>query len=102
MKKVRKSQERGKTFMKIIDTGKPKLCHAKVGTVVQIDEDPNYYMVIAFPDGKKGREFQMHGLYDDGRTLFLVNIESGEIAKMPHLSSRVSILHNAALEVSDP
>lgn len=83
--------------MKIVDTRQPKLCSASVGSVIQIEE--KIYMVCAFNPGDKrsARPNMSHGLYDDERDLFLVDVASGEAIKMPHLSSRVEILRDAVL-----
>ena len=87
--------------MKVIDTRQPKLCSAPVGSVVQIEEKT--YLVCAFnPGGKRGQRPNMsQGLYDEERDLFLVDLASGEASKMPHLSSRVDICHNAAIVLGD-
>lgn len=83
--------------MNVVDTRLPKLCHAPVGGVVQIDDD--YFIVCAFNPGNKrsARPGMSQGLYDDERDLFLVNLRTGEAVKMPHLSSRVEIVRDASV-----
>lgn len=87
--------------MKIVDTRQPKLCSASVGSVVQIEDKT--YMVCAFnPGGKRAQRPNMsHGLYDDERDLFLVDLSTGEAVKMPHLSSRVDICRDPVLTLGD-
>lgn len=95
--------------MKIITTRLPKLCHARPGDVVRIpaDEgigaDPALYLVAvstAHKDKRAMRSNMSHGLYDEERPLFLVNVETGEARAMPHLSSRVEIVRNVIVEVA--
>lgn len=89
--------------MKIIDTRLPKLCHARPGGIISLpgengEPTEELYLVCAYANGKRaGRAGMMHGLYDDARPLFLVNLANGEAIPMPHLSSRVEIVHDAAL-----
>lgn len=87
--------------MKILDLRQPKLCSAPVGSVVQVDD--KIYLVCAFnPGGKRAARPNMsQGLYDDERDLFLVEMATGEAVKMPHLSSRVDILHTAVLTLGE-
>ncbi len=87
--------------MKIVDTRQPKLCSAPVGSVVQIDDKT--YLVCAFNPGDKraARPGMPHGLYDEERDLFLVDLANGEATKMPHLSSRVEIRRDAVLTLGD-
>lgn len=83
--------------MKFVDTRLPKLCHAKPGDIVRLEN--GLHMVCAFPvKGKRAaRPMMMHGLYDDERPLFLVNMASGEAVVMPHLSTRLEIVHDVTL-----
>lgn len=84
--------------MIIVRLDLPKLCHAKPGTVIRtVDNDgcvgDELYMVIVHPEaGKRAERANMsHGLYDDERHLAMVNLETGVVKKLPHLSSRVKI-----------
>lgn len=93
--------------MKVVDTSKPKLCHAMPGDCVQLLAEnaeilPQLYMVCVNPLNPQNRpapKFAMNGLYSDERPLFLVNMETGQAAKMPHLSERVIIVRDAELVV---
>lgn len=51
-------------------------------------------MIIVLPckDKRAARNKAMNGLYDEKRDLFLVDIETGIINIMPHLSSRVKMV----------
>jgi hypothetical protein len=94
--------------MIVVRTDLPKLCHARPGDVVQIvdtegDVEPSLYLVCVFPvKGKRagrGVELINHGLYDEERPLFLVDIETGISREMPHLSNRVQIRRDVRVEV---
>ena len=83
-----------------------KLCHATVGSVVQLvsemlmlDDGP--FLVCAIPEkGKRGSRARMtQGLYDDERSLFLVSMKTGLLKDMPHLSSRVIIFSEAEVQL---
>lgn len=96
--------------MKILNCRLPKLCHARPGDVVRIpsDEgigaDQSHYLiaVATTAKGKRAmREGMSHGLYDEQRPLFLVDLASGEARAMPHLSSRVEIVKSAVLEIHE-
>lgn len=97
--------------MRIVDNRLPKLCHAKVGDLVRLplrnseycEEMAPYYIVCADSSDKRlkiGRPGMMHGLYDDERPLFLVDLATGEAIKMPHLSSRVEIIRADHVQLS--
>ncbi len=84
-----------------------KLCHAKPGQAVTLvtalmERDRHAYLVCVVPDKNKhaARDTVSNGLYDDERKLFLVNLETGELRDMPHLSSRVIIWDDAALRLA--
>lgn len=69
----------------------PKLCFAQVGSHIKLDDDPATYIVVAgkyAPAEHPGGS----GLYGLARELHLVNMTTGELVKMPHLSTRVRIL----------
>ena len=97
--------------MKITDTRSPKACFMEAGQVVQlitsntfIPEGP-FYLVVRVPDGKKAQlveaALKSNGLYSDPRTYLLVNLETGELRTLPHLSSRVDIIDHAELVLKD-
>ena len=83
--------------MKFVDTRLPKLCHAKPGSIVRLEN--GLHMVCVFPvKGKRAaRPLSNMGLYDDERPLFLVHMATGEAVPMPHLSSRVEIVDDVTL-----
>lgn len=87
--------------MKIIESNKGlrKLCHASPGDVIRIPGVPGIYIVSFFPmkNCSAARNGATNGLYSDECQLFIVNVESGEGSPLPHLSSSVEILRNAAL-----
>jgi hypothetical protein len=90
--------------MIVINTALPKLCHAQAGDVVRITDScgellPALYLVSVFNEkGKRaGRPGLLHGLYDDERPFFLVDLATGVAQPMPHLSSRVQIVRNVAV-----
>lgn len=94
----------------VVFTHLPKICHAPVGSLVQLpttdreptDADP-VYLVCAFQADKHqraARPLMTHGLYDDQRQLFLVNVATGEAIAMPHLSSRALIVRDATIHVT--
>lgn len=101
----------------------PKLCNVAIGDIVRLpelqridsdsgerefdvaimgDDTRALYMVCADasdatrPAARRGAA---HGLYDDKRPLFLLNLRTGCAVKMPHLSSRVEVMRNATLTV---
>lgn len=80
-----------------------KLCHAKVGGVVGLISEsgelkPERYIVCEVPDkrSRAAREMMTHGLYDSERAMFLLNVETGQVATLPHLSSRVALFPQAS------
>lgn len=87
-----------------VNTSFRKLCHAKVGDQIRLlDAEtgavlPEVFVVIALAQSgrRPARKGMMQGLYDEQRELWLVSLETGEARKMPHLSSRVDILHEDA------
>lgn len=83
--------------MKIVDTRLPKLCHAHPGEMVRLEN--GLHMVCVFPvEGKRpARPMIGNGLYDEERSLFLVNMTTGEAIAMPHLSSRIEIVRDVTL-----
>lgn len=90
--------------MKIIDSKSIKLCHCNVGDVIQIiDENgqvqPGYYLITAlYGKGKRpARPNMTHGLYDDQRYLFAVNLKTGEARELPHLSSKILPVNDIAI-----
>jgi len=94
--------------MKLVRTDLPKLCHANLGDLVQLCNEPGelqpeHYMVCAFsaPNMRPARVNMMHGLYDDERPLFLVNVVTGEARKMVHLSERVKIIRDAEIVITE-
>ena len=98
--------------MKVTDMRSPKVCFVKAGQVVQLINpdthlpDGPFYLVTVLPvTGKESREvehaFKSNGLYSDPRTHLLVNLETGLLCPMPHLSSRVDIIYDAALVLKD-
>lgn len=93
--------------MLIVDTSLPKLCHARPGDVIEVrpnsidKTEPGMYIVaVAEQKGARPMRSRMpHGLYDEERPLFLVNVQSGAAVAMPHLSSRVVIHSGAKLKL---
>lgn len=75
-----------------------KICHARVGQPVRLPDAtgqvlPEVFVVCAVDGGgKPARPGQPHGLYDDGRELYLVSLTTGRTRPMPHLSSRAELL----------
>ncbi|MBN3839334.1 hypothetical protein [Burkholderia sp. Ac-20349] len=83
-----------------------KLCHANPGDVVQLVDgnmlsEGSTYLVCVVPDKDKrsARPGMTHGLYDEERSLFLVNISTGERRDMAHLSSRAVIFDRAEVHL---
>lgn len=89
--------------MIVLNTKLPKLCHARPGDAVRLVSaetgEPTDDLFIVSVDstspGRPARQGMPHGLYDDQRPLFLVNLETGLAVRMPHLSSRVEIVREA-------
>lgn len=89
----------------IVDTRLPKLCIMKPGDVIEIHPngghscEPGIYLVCVFEvKGKRAaRPLMSHGLYDDERPMFLVNLRTGAAVPMPHLSSRVEPIRDARI-----
>lgn len=87
-----------------VNTAFRKLCHAKPGDQIRLldtetgDVMPEVFVVVAIkaPGRRAARKGMSQGLYDEQRELLLVSLMSGEARKMPHLSSRVDILHEDA------
>ena len=87
-----------------VNTSFRKLCHAKVGDQIRLPDAetgavlPEVFVVIALAQSgrRPARKGMTQGLYDEQRELWLVSLETGEARKMPHLSSRVDILHEDA------
>ena len=85
-----------------------KLCHAKPGDVISLvsalmETDDKAYMVgcvASVPHLRAARDGISHGLYDDKRQLFLLDLETGLVQATPHLSSRVIIYKGAALRMT--
>lgn len=95
--------------MLIVDTRLPKLCHARVGSVVSIQNEislePEFYLVCVVPKSRKVNNKPAwrggFGLYSEEKPLFLVNLQTGEALEMPHLSSRVEILEKASMHIGE-
>lgn len=91
--------------MIILNTNLPKLCHARPGDAVRLVDpntgEPTSDLFIVSVDGthtgRPARPNMLHGLYDDQRPLFLVNLSTGKAERMPHLSSRVEIVRDARI-----
>lgn len=90
------------------DSRKPeKLCHAHVGEVVVLLDTTlapvgNPLIVCVIPDADKraARVGMPHGLYDEERGLFLVDLLTGSVLRsMPSLSQMVYIYRNATLRL---
>lgn len=79
-----------------------KFCHASPGDVIQLPDELTLYLVAV--DGqstaKKGNKSSI-GLYSEERPITLVNLETGEFRKIPHLSSQVSKINAYVQEVDD-
>lgn len=88
-----------------VNTSLPKLCHARVGQKIRLPDPktgevlPEVYVVVAIeaPRRRPARANMSHGLYDEGRELLLVSMETGMVRKTPHLSSRAELLRNEDL-----
>lgn len=94
--------------MIIINTSMPKLCHARPGDAIRLlDEDGNpteqvFIVCVVNQKGKRHMRTNVpHGLYDEERPLFIVDLATGQATSMPHLSSRVEILRNATVTIED-
>ena len=82
-----------------------KLGHVRPGDAVRVRDPqtgevkgPLYIVAVFNAPGKRAfRPGQPHGLYDDQRPLFLVNLETGEAEPMPHLSSLVFLVSDAVV-----
>lgn len=82
-----------------------KLCHARSGDVVRLRNletgDIESDLLIVCVDGTSNeralRPGAPHGLYDEQRPLFLVDLATGKAQKMPHLSKRIEIVRNVAV-----
>lgn len=96
--------------MIVVRSDLPKLCWAMPGSVIRVVADDGslqkpVYMVIVHPEAGKraARITAPAGLYDDERCLAMVDLETGIVHKLPHLSSRVHIAHKASVYVGkDP
>jgi hypothetical protein len=97
--------------MRVFINKVPKLCSVPVGSVVRLrddlltepkEEDP-VYLVCAFnvPGRRPARELMTHGLYDEERPLFLVDLRTGTAIAMPNLSSRVQVLKDASITLTE-
>lgn len=85
--------------MKVVDTRLPKLCFAKPGDVISIDNEIFMVCVMNIKAARAAPLLASNGLYSEERPLFLVNVASGVAVQMPHLSSRVEILHDATIVI---
>lgn len=90
--------------MIVVRSDLPKLCHARPGDVVQLVDQagevqpPVYVVAVVDTTGARPMRAHMsHGLYDEVRPLFLVDVETGVTREMPHLSSRAKIHHGAEM-----
>lgn len=88
--------------MSTVNTNLTKICHARIGQKVRLPDPrtgevlPEVFVVVAIDDPRRkpARANMPHGLYDDGRELLLVSLETGVARKMPHLSSRAELLRS--------
>ncbi len=80
-----------------------KLCHARAGDVVMVPgwTDTPFMVVAVMDTGRPARRDQPEGLFADQRTLYLCNLQTGELARPPHLSTQVTILHNPSIVISE-
>lgn len=84
----------------VVNTSLSKICHARIGQFVRLPDVktghvlPEVFVVVAVDDARcrPARPGMSQGLYDEGRELFLVSLESGRARAMPHLSSRAELL----------
>lgn len=91
--------------MSTVNTDLTKICHARIGQKVRLPDPrtgevlPEVFVVVAIDDPRRkpARANMPHGLYDDGRELLLVSLETGVARKMPHLSSRAELLRSTDL-----
>lgn len=84
----------------LIEGARTKLCHARPGDLVQLSDYSSLYLVCMGLDekgAKKMRSGMTQGLYDEGRCLFLVNVQTGRVKEMPNLSTRVMIRTDLAI-----
>lgn len=94
--------------MRIVRDPRTKLCHLKPGDTVRLlgsklQQKEEVYVVAVFnePGKHAARPLMSHGLYDEERPLFLVNLDTGEAIRMPHLSSLVLPVDGVFLECGD-
>lgn len=86
--------------MKILtDERQTKLCHGNPGDVVQLSSGGTLYMICVQPErGKRpGRANMSQGLYDDERNLYLVDLQTGYMKEMVHLSTKVTFRPDIAI-----
>lgn len=77
-----------------------KLCHARVGQKVRLPDAATgeilseVFVVVAIEDPRRrpARANMPHGLYDEGRELLLVSLDTGLARKLPHLSSKADLI----------
>ena len=77
-----------------------KLCHARPGDTIQLHSGGTLYLVCVGPDEKGRKPMRVNvpqGLYDEGRELFLVNLQTGQVKAMINLSARVTIRRDIAI-----
>lgn len=87
----------------------PKLCFAQAGQVIrmlneELEPAGPYYLVVRLPEApKRGvqQKFDSNGLYSDPDQHGLVDLATGTLCTMPHLSKRMVRVNDAAL-VIDP
>lgn len=91
--------------MKVIDYRLPKVCFAEAGQIIQLPnkdtglpEGPFYLVTVI----QKGKDSAMHvmksnGLYSNPNDHLLVDIETGVLRVLPHLSSRMDVVGSATM-----
>ncbi|MGD9674532.1 MAG: hypothetical protein AB7U98_13750 [Candidatus Nitrosocosmicus sp.] len=91
-----------------LETDNTKLCHARPGDVVQFISPelfpmPGYFMICfmatAEAKAKACKPNQPQGLYADGRDIYCLNLETGELFLPPSFSQRCRIYRKAVLQL---
>ena len=82
-----------------------KMCHARIGDVVQFEKGKSLYLVCArqvTPAQRPARPMMPHGLYDEEREIFLVSLSNGQAYPMPHLSTKLIVRNDVAVVANLP
>jgi len=90
--------------MKIRDTrheAADKVCHTRPGMVVEFQLGHENVIAMVVATAEIDKELGSSGLYNaDKNTVFAVNLKTGVLFKLPHLSARCAVpLRNATLYI---